>query len=394
MTQARSRRWSYVAGEKGRNRVRAFSHPKTGTLFLEFREDGQKRRMALGDRDREAAKSKADELALALRTPAKLAAEPLTLDALFDNYIKEVTPTKGERKQYDDQRAANLFKKILGPETRVENLTHRDAAQYVRERRRLGSQQSTKKGTKKNGRQGEQEEATPKPLRARAIAADLEVIHAALNWAVGAGMISRNPFKGFSINRDEGVRRPIISADEYQQLLDAADQVGSGCRLALVLAHETGHRIGAIRQLRWSDIDLEKATVRWRAENDKIGFEHVTPLTAEAVTALKAARKASASIGDAWVFPSPEDAAEPVSRHLVRDWWERLEPAAGIARIPGRGWHALRRQFASELKHTPARDLQELGGWKSYQTIVKCYQRADEQTMRAALASRRKLTFG
>jgi hypothetical protein len=35
-----------------------------------------------------------------------------------------------------------------------------------------------------------------------------------------------------------------------------------------------------------------------------------------------------------------------------------------------------------------------LGGWKSYQTIVKCYQRADEQTMRAALDSRRKLTFG
>lgn len=394
MTQARSRRWSYVAGEKGRNRVRAFSHPKTGTLFLEFREDGQKRRMALGDRDREAAKAKADELALALRTPAKPAAEPLTLDALFDNYIKEVTPSKGERKQYDDQRAANLFKKILGPETRVETLTHRDAARYVRERRRLGNQQTRKKRKKKNGQQGQQEEATPKPLRNRAIAADLEVIHAALNWAVGAGMISRNPFKGFSINRDEGVRRPIISADEYQQLLDAADQVDPGCRLALVLAHETGHRIGAIRQLRWSDIDLDKATVRWRAENDKIGFEHVTPLTSEAVTALKAARKASASIGDAWVFPSPEDPAEPVSRHLVRDWWERLEPEAGIARIPGRGWHALRRQFASELKHTPPRDLQELGGWKSYQTIVKCYQRADEQTMRAALASRRKLTFG
>jgi integrase len=161
-----------------------------------------------------------------------------------------------------------------------------------------------------------------------------------------------------------------------------------------VLAHETGHRIGAIRQLRWSDSDLEKATVRWRAENDKIGFEHVTPLTTEAVTALKAARKASPSIGDAWVFPSPEDAAQPASRFLVREWWRRLERASGIARVPGRGWHGLRRQFASELKHTPARDLQELGGWKSYQTIVKCYQRADEQTMRAALANRRRLTFG
>jgi hypothetical protein len=37
-------------------------------------------------------------------------------------------------------------------------------------------------------------------------------------------------------------------------------------------------------------------------------------------------------------------------------------------------------QVASELKHTPARDLQELGGRKSYQTIVACYQRADGHT--------------
>ena len=43
-------------------------------------------------------------------------------------------------------------------------------------------------------------------------------------------------------------------------------------QLALVLAHDTGHRIGAIRMLRWSDVDLKAARVRWRAENDKIGF--------------------------------------------------------------------------------------------------------------------------
>lgn len=57
--------------------------------------------------------------------------------------------------------------------------------------------------------------------------------------------------------------------------------------------------------------------VRWSAENDKIGFEHVTPLTAEAVTALKAACKASASIGDAWVFESPVEAGQPASRFLL-----------------------------------------------------------------------------
>jgi hypothetical protein len=54
-------------GERGRNRVRAFVHPKTGGLFLEFADGGTRKRMALGHRDRGAAKAKAEELAAALR---------------------------------------------------------------------------------------------------------------------------------------------------------------------------------------------------------------------------------------------------------------------------------------------------------------------------------------
>ena len=38
----------------------------------------------------------------------------------------------------------------------------------------------------------------------------------------------------------------------------------------------------AIRQLRWSDIDLEDRTIRWRGENEKTGYEHRTPVTAKA----------------------------------------------------------------------------------------------------------------
>lgn len=75
--------------------------------------------------------------------------------------------------------------------------------------------------------------------------------------------------------------------------------------LALVLAHETGHRIGAIRQLRWSDIDFDGGTVRWRGKLDKIGMEHTTPLTEEADAALRVERTTRPAIGDAWLFPAP-----------------------------------------------------------------------------------------
>ena len=58
------------------------------------------------------------------------------------------------------------------------------------------------------------------------------------------------------------------------------------------------------------------------------------------------------------------------------------------------GYHSLRRQFASELKDTPLADLAYLGGWKDPQTILKCYQRPDSDTMRRALEQRRQLRAG
>jgi hypothetical protein len=62
-----------------------------------------------------------------------------------------------------------------------------------------------------------------------------------------------------------------------------------------------------------------------------------------------------------------------MSRHLARDWWERTESAAGLPRVTGRGWHSLRRKFATELKGASLKDLCALGGWKDHNTILKCY---------------------
>ena len=58
--------------------------------------------------------------------------------------------------------------------------------------------------------------------------------------------------------------RVVLTENEYVALLAVADEVDWRFRVALILAHETGHRIGAVRQLRWSVIDLEKRQIRWR----------------------------------------------------------------------------------------------------------------------------------
>ena len=80
-----------------------------------------------------------------------------------------------------------------------------------------------------------------------------------------------------------------------------------------------------------------------------------------------------------------------MSRSLARDWWEKAQELAGLEPKRGRGWHSLRRKFASDLMDQPLKVLCELGGWKEAKTVLQCYQRADEAQLRKALESRRRV---
>ena len=66
--------------------------------------------------------------------------------------------------------------------------------------------------------------------------------------------------------------------------------------------------------------------------------------------------------------------------------------SAGLIPELGSGWRSLRRKFGTELTGAARRDLAHLDGWKSAQTILKCYKRDDEATLRAALADGRQST--
>ncbi|MCY3942332.1 MAG: tyrosine-type recombinase/integrase [Gemmatimonadetes bacterium] len=152
--------------------------------------------------------------------------------------------------------------------------------------------------------------------------------------------------------------------------------------------HLSGHRIGAIRKLRWPDIDFEDKTIRWRAEHEKTGYEHTTPLTAEALDALEHARKMGRGRKNGPVLPSSRDATKSTNRVSAFLWWKKAQTLAGLEPKPGRGWHSLRRKFATDLMDLPLKVLCELGGWKSPQTVLRCYQQADAGQLRTALENR------
>lgn len=155
-----------------------------------------------------------------------------------------------------------------------------------------------------------------------------------------------------------------------------------------MLAHETGHRLNAIRMLRWSDVDLDEKRIVWRAASDKSGTEHVTPMSGECTEALRRARTRRASIGDGWVMPSPAKSDEPVSRHMLHKWLKRAMRLIGLGDAPGMGYHCFRRKFASELMWLPLKELMELGHWKDPKTILSCYQQVDLESLRGALDER------
>ena len=381
MARTKRSRRSYGAGEWGRNRVRVFPDRKTGLYQMEWRENGRRLTRSLGHRDWRRAKRQADEFAAGFAKPkpnGRKEADPLTLGTLFDIYGEEVTPTKAEASQRSDRAATKMFLQFFGPNRKPATLSRRDWDRFIRARRA--------------GRIG----PSGKPVSDRTIEYDLKFLRAVFNWAgksrdeQGRLLLDSNPLRGLKAPTAKNPTRVVLSEEEYGLLLGVSREVDWRFHVALVLAHETGHRIGAIRHLRWPDIDFEGRTILWRAEHEKTGYEHRTPVTAEALAVLEEAREWSLGLEDTPVLPAPKDASKCAGRSLVRAWWYRAQTLAGLEPKRGRGWHSLRRKFASDLMDQPLKVLCELGGWKTAKTVLQCYQRADEGQLRNALEARRR----
>ena len=384
MARTKRSRRSYGAGEWGRNRVRIFPDPKTGIFQIEWREKGRRLTRSLGHREWVRAKKQADGFAAGFAGPdlngkAEAEPEPLTLGELLDIYGEEVTPTKGKRTRKRDRVAGAMFLRFFGRDRIPATFSQRDWDRFIQARR-----------AGRAGRSGE-------PVGNRTIAWDLTFLMAVLNWAArsrdeqGRPLLDRNPFTGLRKPREKNPKRVVLTQQEYEALLKVSRQVGWRFHVAFVLAHETGHRIGAIRRLRWPDVHFEGRSIRWRAEHEKTGYEHRTPVTAAAIAALEEARRMSRGTGDSPVLPSPRDAMRCISRVCAHNWWRKAQALAGLEPKPGRGWHSLRRKFATDLMDLPLKVLCELGGWKSPQTVLRCYQQADEGQLRKALESRRSV---
>ncbi len=237
---------------------------------------------------------------------ARAEPEPLTLGGLLDIYGEEVTPAKGEGTRKYDRVTLEMFGRFFGRDRRPATLSQRDRDRFIRARR-----------AGKVGPSG-------RPVSDRTIERDLRFLLAVLNWATrsrdeaGARILDSNPLKGLRVPRDKNPIRVVLS--------QANTTPCSGCppRSIGVFAWRScsrtrpRHRIGAIRQLRWSDVNMGAVVIRWRAAHEKTGFEHRTPVTAEALGVLEEARRENRRTGDAPVLPAPRDPDRSMSHGVAR----------------------------------------------------------------------------
>jgi hypothetical protein len=87
-------------------------------------------------------------------------------------------------------------------------------------------------------------------------------------------------------------------------------------------------------------------------------------------------------------------ALDPLSRQIGTEvgralyalrWLKQAYELSGLPKPDGSLWHAFRRLWATERKHLPVTDVAAAGGWKDTSTLLKCYQRPDEVTLRSVV---------
>jgi integrase len=127
------------------------------------------------------------------------------------------------------------------------------------------------------------------------------LLHAALDWAIEQNLCFRNVADVAKRDLPKAQRSPAkaLTEEEARRLLDAA--VGTPWHALFTLAFCTGARRAELAALRWSNVDLERATVtisesvvRTRTglefKGTKTGCTRVVPLNGLAIAALRSHR--------------------------------------------------------------------------------------------------------
>ena len=322
----------------------------------------------------------------------------ITLADLWEKYRTECVAflDNTQRSQREAESHASVLIGFFGADCDVRGLTEQDQLAFIRKRMAGGINCG-------NG-------FVTGAVRLRTVEVDLQLLHTMLRWAVtvrtrtGRRLLEQNPLAGVKRPREKNPKRPVATWQRYQATRKAIQELVAGAKsdisrrkwlrldLALTLAEATGRRLGSIRQLRWDDIDLNRGTIRWRAETDKKGKEWVIPIPAELIEELRAFRVTLGGVFGGLIFPTASDPSRAISRDAFGHWLAAAEKKANLPKLDGSLWHAYRRAWATSRKGLPVVDVAAAGGWNDIGTLMKCYQQADDVTLLEVMSHSKKIS--
>ena len=233
---------------------------------------------------------------------------------------------------------------------RPEQITLEDANAYAAQRRDAGIQDGT-------------------------IWTQLNHLRIALNWAVKAGLIATAPY--IARPSKPAPRDRYLTRAEISRLLEAATT--PHIRLAIILMLTTGARVGAVLELTWERVDLDRRIIDLRAKASGPRKGRATPPINETLlAALVEARKAA--ISDYVV----EWAGDQVGS--IKKGFASVTKKAGLKDVSP---HVLRHTAAvhmAEAGHSMAEIAQILGHSDS-RTTEQIYARFSPQHLRHAASA-------
>lgn len=419
--------WSYSAGTKGKNRVRAFEEKdgqhwldwhvpmfdSTGDVVIDPNTQKQARRRirlcmtALGVTTRDEATEKAMEYSkkypqLVAEAEAEAAARrtilsggesttvsgiedgPLTLGRLLDQYTREVTPTMRAATQRAHACSVRLFTAYFGRDAVVERLGEK--GRIVTDLNRVRYNQfcmARKAGTVPG---------YPTLVKSQTLGKDIAFMLAVFHWARiersdGTYFMMRNPWEGFPLPDEDTPVRIEMTRPLHEALTAGAPNWRM--REVMVLCRETRRRGASVRQLALTDVDLVAGTVLWRGEFDKTRKTRVTPLSKvarEAIVRILEHRQSESVHGSPWLFPAVRDPQQPLSRNTLLYWMSKAKQRAGI-KIPRLGFHGEKRAGIRDPKfrRLDPKVQEELAGTR-WETMRLIYDYVDLPAMQDAVA--------
>jgi integrase len=387
-------KWVRSLGSRGA-RIRLFETTK-GIYYRDVWVAGSgKNRKSLRTSDRaEADRLGTQLLAALLRQEDVIENGALRLKYLWERYSKESPDLLDNtpRTRKEDEAHVRVLMDYFGESADVRNFTEADVRAFTA--KRLAG------GIKLQG--GEESHA----VRARTPEVELRILKTMLRWATtirtrgGQRLLAANPLAGIRGDREANPKRPVASWERFTAIRKAMQELAEvtgtqrwiRIELALVLSEATGRRIGSIRQLAWTDFDMEASALLWRGEADKKRKQWLAPMPPTLLEEVKRFRLRLGGAFGGLVFPSSIDPTRPLGREVFQ---HALSDAATHAELPAKGgWHSFRRKWASERKHHPQADVLAAGGWspKSASVLTECYQFPDNETMLAVMSEPLKRT--